>query len=84
MYPDFVTIAKGYGIAALRVTEKAKLEDAFRALLADPDQAFVLDIVVEREENVFPMIPAGGSYRDILLCQADIEKSFGASQGSNI
>lgn len=67
IYPDFVTIAKGYGIDALRVTSKADLEAAYNVMLAEPDKPFVLDVMVEREENVYPMIPAGGSYRDILL-----------------
>ena len=36
-------------------------------MLADPDEPYLLDVIVEREQNVYPMIPAGGSYRDIIL-----------------
>lgn len=82
IYPDFVTIAKGYGIDALRVTSKDDLESAYKAMLAEPDKPFVLDVIVEREENVYPMIPAGGSYRDILLGppdQTDAKFSLGDS-----
>jgi len=35
-------------------------------MLADPAEPYLLDVIVEAEENVYPMIPAGGSYRDII------------------
>ena len=67
IYPDFVTIAAGYRVAAERVTDVAELADAYGRLLANPDEPYLLDVIVEREDNVYPMIPAGGSYRDIIL-----------------
>jgi len=67
IYPDFVTIAAGYRVCAERVTQKAELKAAFARMMADPDEPFLLDVIVEREENVFPMIPAGGSYLDIIM-----------------
>ncbi len=67
IYPDFVTIAAGYRVRAERVTAPGELEAAYTRLLADPDEPFLLDVVVEREQNVYPMIPAGGTYRDIIL-----------------
>jgi acetolactate synthase-1/2/3 large subunit len=67
IYPDFVTIAAGYRVRAERVTEKSQLQAAYSRMLADPGEPFLLDIIVEREENVYPMIPAGGSYRDIIM-----------------
>ena len=67
IYPDFVTIAAGYRVRAERVVLKEELEAAFTRLLADPEEPYLLDVMVEREENVYPMIPAGGSYRDIIL-----------------
>jgi acetolactate synthase-1/2/3 large subunit len=67
IYPDFVTIAAGYRVRAERVTEKSQLEGAYSRMLADPREPFLLDIIVEREENVYPMIPAGGSYHDIIM-----------------
>lgn len=65
-YPDFVTIAKGYGIPARDVWKKEELEDAYREML-ETDGPFLLDIHTEYEEHVLPMIPPGGSYKDIIL-----------------
>jgi acetolactate synthase-1/2/3 large subunit len=67
IYPDFVRIAEGYRVAAERVHRIGDLAGAYARLLADPDEPRLLDVVVLREENVYPMIPAGGSYRDIIL-----------------
>ncbi len=64
--PDFITIAKGYGIAGRQVTKRADLEGAVKTML-DTDGAFLLEVVVEKEDNVFPMVPAGASVSDILL-----------------
>jgi acetolactate synthase I/II/III large subunit len=67
IYPDFVTIAAGYRVRAERVQHASELEAAYQRMLADPDEPFLLDVIVEREQNVYPMIPAGGSYKDIIL-----------------
>jgi acetolactate synthase-1/2/3 large subunit len=74
VYPDFVTIAAGYKVRAERVTRKSELADAFRRLLADPDEPYLLDVVVASEENVYPMIPAGASYRDIIMADSGTPK----------
>ena len=67
IYPDFPTIAAGYRIRAERVTRPEELPAAYARMLADPAEPCLLDVVVEAEENVYPMIPAGGSYRDIIM-----------------
>ena len=67
IYPDFVKVAEAYGVSAERVSCKDKLSEAFDRLLADPQQPYLLDVIVEREENVYPMIPAGGTYKDIIM-----------------
>jgi acetolactate synthase-1/2/3 large subunit len=64
--PDFITIAKGYGIAAKRVTTHEELDGAIQQML-EHDEAFLLEVVVEKEENVFPMVPAGGTVSDMRL-----------------
>ncbi len=73
VYPDFVSIAGGYSVKAERVLEKEQLDPALDRLLADPDEPYVLDVIVDREANVYPMIPAGGTYKDIILSDADLE-----------
>lgn len=64
--PDFVGIAKAYGLASQKVTSRDQLDGAIQAML-DHDGPFVLEVVVEKEDNVFPMIPTGASISDILL-----------------
>lgn len=84
IYPDFVTIAKGYRIKAERVRHASELPAALKRMLADPNQPYLLDVIVERQENVYPMIPAGGSYRDIIMSEADLQGFSMEGQGANI
>jgi acetolactate synthase-1/2/3 large subunit len=72
VYPDFLAIAQGYRIKAERVSGFEDLELAFSRLLADPDEPSLLDLIVEKEENVYPMIPAGATYREIIMSDEDL------------
>ena len=56
--PDFVKIGDAYGIKAERLQTKADLENKLKDLILS-DEGVILDCIVEKEENVFPMIPAG-------------------------
>ncbi|WP_378176211.1 biosynthetic-type acetolactate synthase large subunit [Aquimarina sp. SS2-1] len=64
--PDFVTIAKGYHIEAKRVTKRDELQTAIKEMIASKEPYF-LEVCVEKENNVFPMIPTGASVSDIRL-----------------
>lgn len=64
--PDFVTIAKGYHIDAQRVTKRDELAGAVKDMMASKG-AYFLEVCVEKEDNVFPMIPAGASVSDVRL-----------------
>lgn len=64
--PDFVKITEGFGIVARKVTERSELDAALREMLEYPS-AYLLEVVVEKEENVFPMVPAGASVADVRL-----------------
>ncbi|HET7360593.1 MAG TPA: biosynthetic-type acetolactate synthase large subunit [Salinimicrobium sp.] len=64
--PDFITIAKGYHLKTKQVTERSQLKAAVEEMIASKDSYF-LEVKVEKEENVFPMIPTGASVSDILL-----------------
>lgn len=64
--PDFVAVAKAYGIPGQRVEQRENLKDALQAMF-DHDGPYLLDIVVEKEDNVFPMIPSGAAVDEILL-----------------
>ena len=64
--PDFVTIAKGYHIDAKRVTKRENLAIAVEEMMRSKD-AYFLEVCVEKEDNVFPMIPSGASVSEIRL-----------------
>lgn len=64
--PDFITIAKGYHIDAARVDKREDLDQAVASMMAS-DKPYFLEICVEKEDNVFPMIPTGASVSDIRL-----------------
>jgi acetolactate synthase-1/2/3 large subunit len=64
--PDFVGIAQAYGLASQKVTQRDQLEGAIQEML-DHKGPYVLEVVVEQEDNVFPMIPTGASISDIIL-----------------
>lgn len=64
--PDFQTIAKGYYIEAQKVTERDQLDEAIKKMI-DHDGPYLLEVLVEKEGNVFPMVPAGASVSDIRL-----------------
>ena len=64
--PDFVKVSEGFGVPAEKVHERDKLDDALQRMFSH-DGPFVLEVACEKEENVFPMIPAGASVSDIRL-----------------
>lgn len=64
--PDFVALARSYNIAADKVSERASLSDAVNKWLTTKGPS-LLEVVVEKEGNVFPMVPSGSSVSDIRL-----------------
>ena len=64
--PDFVKLAEAYGAAGFRVTDPAKVESVLAEAFALPCPVIV-DVVVDREENVAPMVPAGKSITEMIL-----------------
>ncbi len=65
-YPDFVTIAKGYGCGAATVSQKSDLIAAMQEMINYPGP-YVLDVQVPYQEHVLPMIPSGMTVNDIIL-----------------
>ncbi|UCB57106.1 MAG: biosynthetic-type acetolactate synthase large subunit [Candidatus Omnitrophota bacterium] len=57
--PDFVKVAQAYGARGIRVEKKKDVTPALKQALSVKDAPVVLDFIVEKEENVFPMVPAG-------------------------
>jgi acetolactate synthase-1/2/3 large subunit len=64
--PDFVKIAQAYNIDARKVTEREDLHSALQELLDSKSSGF-LEVVVGKEDNVFPMVPAGAGVADVIL-----------------
>ncbi|MDR3195597.1 MAG: biosynthetic-type acetolactate synthase large subunit [Endomicrobium sp.] len=63
--PDFVKWAESYGVLGIRVTEKKDVEPALKKMFETKGSA-VIDMWVEIEENIFPMVPAGASLDDMI------------------
>ena len=64
--PDFITISKGYRIESRRVEKRDELNQSVKEML-DYNGPYLLEVCVNKEENVFPMIPTGSSVSDIRL-----------------
>src|SRR5262249_14564917 len=64
--PDFIKIVEAYEITALRVEKREQLAQAIHAMLA-ANGPFFLEIAVEKQENVFPMMPAGAAVDEVRL-----------------
>ena len=63
--PDFVKIAEAYGVTSARLKTKEDLKTKLKDLIMS-NEGVVIDCIVEREENVFPMIPAGKTVSDMI------------------
>ena len=64
--PDFVMVAKGYGIPGRKVSDRKDLKDGLKEML-DTKGSFLLEVMVGKENNVFPMVPQGCSVAEIRL-----------------
>ncbi|MBC8152356.1 MAG: biosynthetic-type acetolactate synthase large subunit [Bacteroidetes bacterium] len=64
--PDFITIARGFGMDGHTCNQREDLNASLDTLLAS-DKPYLLEVIVEKEENVFPMVPSGASVADIRL-----------------
>ncbi|MEZ5275927.1 MAG: biosynthetic-type acetolactate synthase large subunit [Opitutaceae bacterium] len=66
IYPDFVTIARGFGVPSRRVHLKSELREAIQEML-DCDGPYLLDVIVPYNEHVIPMIPASQSVDEMII-----------------
>jgi acetolactate synthase-1/2/3 large subunit len=64
--PNFVKIAEGFGVAGKQITKPEEVKDAIAEMLAH-DGPYLLHVSVEKEENIFPMVPAGCAVDEIVL-----------------
>jgi acetolactate synthase-1/2/3 large subunit len=66
MNPDFIKVAEGYGIKGKKVLERPLLKSAIEEMI-NYKGAYLLEVSIEKEDNVFPMVPTGASVSDIIL-----------------
>ncbi|MEE9590923.1 MAG: biosynthetic-type acetolactate synthase large subunit [Thermodesulfobacteriota bacterium] len=65
--PDFVRLAEAYGAVGLRAEKPKDVDDTIKKALAVKDRPVIMDFMVDREENVYPMVPAGQPISKMLL-----------------
>ena len=65
--PDFVKLAEAYGGVGLRATNESEAQEAIEKAMAVTDRPCMVDFRVSRDENVMPMVPAGGTVDDMLV-----------------
>jgi acetolactate synthase I/II/III large subunit len=65
IYPDFITMAAGFGVKARRISKREDLRDGIREML-EADEPYLLEVIVPYTEHVLPMIPQGKSAKEIL------------------
>ena len=73
MIPDFIQVAKGYGIKGETVTERQNIKTALEKAIK-AEETYIVNFMIEEEENVFPMVSAGGSLKEMIL-RKDNQKS---------
>ena len=70
--PDFVKLAEAFGCGGAQVRDPKDLDGAIQAMI-DFDGPYILDVLVEKHENCFPMIPSGKPHNEMLLGEAETE-----------
>ncbi|NOR62547.1 MAG: acetolactate synthase 3 large subunit [Rhodobacteraceae bacterium] len=76
--PDFVKLAEAFGGKGILVTDPADLDEAIKEMLAY-DGPVILDCVVEKHENCFPMIPSGKAHNEMILCDEETADAIDAA-----
>lgn len=69
--PDFVQVAKGFGIPGKSISKRGELKDSLQQML-EQDGSFLLEIMVGKENNVFPMVPQGRGVAECVLSKEEI------------
>ena len=69
--PDFVQVAKGFHIPGKCISKREELLPALKEMLEN-EGSFLLEIMVGKENNVFPMVPQGRGVAEVILCREDL------------
>ena len=69
--PDFVQVAKGFGISGKSISKREEIKNALKEML-DHDGSYLLEVMVGKENNVFPMVPQGRGVAEIVLSKDEV------------
>ena len=64
--PDYVKLAEAFGASGRRIVDKEELRPAIQEMITTPGP-FILDVIVDPDELVFPMVPAGSATKDMIV-----------------
>lgn len=78
--PDFIKLAESYGITGLRATDPNDVDNVIKQMIETPGPVIV-DMVVTKEENCFPMIPGGAAHNEIMLGAGDQKEQKQSEEG---
>ena len=78
--PDFIKLAESYGITGLRATDPNDVDDVIKQMIETPGPVMI-DMVVTKEENCFPMIPGGAAHNEIVLGIGDQQEQKQSEEG---
>ena len=78
--PDFVKLAEAFGAVGLRAETPDQVDEVIREMIDTP-RPVICDVVVDRAENVYPMIPGGAAHNEIKLCPDDEAPVQGSEEG---
>jgi len=69
--PDFVQVAKGFGISGKSISKREEVRTALKEMLDHPG-SFLLEVMTGKENNVFPMVPQGRGVAEIVLTREEV------------
>ncbi|HLF45744.1 MAG TPA: biosynthetic-type acetolactate synthase large subunit [Chitinophagaceae bacterium] len=69
--PDFVMVAKGYGIEGKSISKRDELKNTLKEMM-NHKGSYLLEVMVGKENNVFPMVPQGRGVAEVVLCKEEI------------
>ena len=79
--PNFVKLAESYGHVGVQVTKPSDVEGALKEAISQKKRTVFLDFIIDKDENVFPMIPSGAAHNEMLLHGRDQMKSTNKEGG---
>jgi len=74
--PNYLQLAESMGAAGYRITAPEEVEETFKEALNENSKPVLIEFVVDPDDMVFPMVPAGGNNNNVILNQEEAEKKL--------